>query len=534
MVVFIPSLWYNNRYIWSSFVGCPPVFTGRRPFHRPANRRKTLFGERTVLRVGKSIAKNTFFKFLLSVFNIIIPVIVGPYVNRVLGMDQVELYNSAVTMLNFFLIFATFGVYNYGIREINKVRDDKKALSQLFTNLFCFGLITSLLTSVFFGAYILFAVKADEQLVFSVMIIQVLANIFMVEWLNEALENYGFITMKTVIVRIISTVLLFLVVRHPEDAFLYAALMSVTVMVNNLVSFFYVKRQIPFDRSNLHIVRYIKPLFIMLVIANVNYLYTQLDRQFLLAGNVEGAVSNYMLPSNLINMILLVVQSFLLASVPRLSYYTSHGREEEYMALLDKSSRSYFMLVYPVCIGLFCLSYEAMYIYGSAKWVETSYQVLQVFSLRCIITSVYAVFTNQIMYLKNQEKNMVKILGFGGGLNLLFDALLFATGALTPVTAIASTGVAELIMLSVMYWFIRRRMRVEFHLFSFRNMKYLYYSLPFLPIVWGIRQFQLGVIPTSILAVGACGLYYGLLLLLTRDETLFFFLDKLRGKFHRS
>lgn len=484
--------------------------------------------------MGKSIAKNTFFKFLLSVFNIIIPVIVGPYVNRVLGTGQIELYNSSVTMLNFFLIFATFGVYNYGIREINKVRDDKKALSQLFTNLFCFGLITSLLTVLFYSLYVAFAVEKNEQLVFAVMVIQILANIFMVEWLNEALENYGFITTKTVVIRIISTILLFLVVRHPEDVLLYASLMSVTVLLNNLVSFVYVKRQIPFDFSNLRIARYIKPLFIMLIIANVNYLYTQLDRQFLLALDLEGAVSNYMLPSNLINMILLVVQSFLLASVPRLSYYTSHDREEEYLALLDKSSRSYFMLVYPVCIGLFCLSYEAMYIYGSDKWVETSYPVLQVFALRCIITSVYSVFTNQILYLKNQEKTMVKILGLGGGINLVFDSILFATGTLTPVSAIATTGVAELIMLSIMYWFIRRRMRVEFHLFAFRNMKYLYYSLPFIPIVWGIKLLSLGVVPTSVLAVGCCGLYYGLLLLLTKDEMLFFFLDKIKNKLRRS
>ena len=271
--------------------------------------------------MSKSIVKNTFYKFLLSVFNVIIPVLVGPYVNWLLGKEQMELYSSAITMLNFFLIFATFGVYNYGIREINRVRDDKAALSRLFTSLFSFSMITTLLTSAFYLGYILLAVEKGQQAVFSAMLIQILANAFMVEWLNEALENYGFITKKTILVRLISTVLLFLVVRRPDDVLAYALLMSVTVLVNNLVSFAYIKRRIPFDFSGVKLFRLLGPLSVMLIIANINYLYTQLDRLFLMGAVGQTALTEYTKPSDIINMILLVVQSFLLASVPRLSYY---------------------------------------------------------------------------------------------------------------------------------------------------------------------------------------------------------------------
>ena len=482
--------------------------------------------------MSKSIVKNTFYKFLLSVFNVIIPVLVGPYVNWLLGKEQMELYSSAITMLNFFLIFATFGVYNYGIREINRVRDDKAALSRLFTSLFSFSMITTLLTSAFYLGYILLAVEKGQQAVFSAMLIQILANAFMVEWLNEALENYGFITKKTILVRLISTVLLFLVVRRPDDVLAYALLMSVTVLVNNLVSFAYIKRRIPFDFSGVKLFRLLGPLSVMLIIANINYLYTQLDRLFLMGAVGQTALTEYTKPSDIINMILLVVQSFLLASVPRLSYYVSHGRKEEYLELLDKSSRSYFMLIYPVCVGMLCLSYEIIYFYASPKWLA-AVPVMQVFSLRCIITSVYSIFTNQIMYLHDRERAMVRILALGGGLNLLMDTVLTLSGWLTPGTAIASTGLAELVMLSVMYWFIRRRMGVAFRLFSFRNLKYLLYSLGFLPLTWLVRQLSLGVMPTALITVGLCGACYGVLLLLTRDEMLFFFLAKLRARFRQ-
>ena len=217
--------------------------------------------------MSKSILKNTLYKFSLSVFNIIIPVLVGPYINWLLGVEQVSLYNSANTMLTFFLIFATFGIYNFGVRETSRIKDDKAAVSALFTNLFCFGLITSLLTALGYGLYTLLAVPEKQQGVFALMLIQILANIFMVEWLNEALENYGFIAKKTMLIRCASTVFLFLTVTHPDDVMIYAGLMSVTVLANNLTSFVYIKRQIPFAFSAVRLGRYIKPLLLMLIIA---------------------------------------------------------------------------------------------------------------------------------------------------------------------------------------------------------------------------------------------------------------------------
>ena len=37
--------------------------------------------------MSKSISKNIIFKFLLNIFNVVVPIIIGPYVLRVLGPD---------------------------------------------------------------------------------------------------------------------------------------------------------------------------------------------------------------------------------------------------------------------------------------------------------------------------------------------------------------------------------------------------------------------------------------------------------------
>ena len=64
----------------------------------------------------------------IRVLNIIFPILTGTYVARVLDLTDYGYFNSVDTILSFFLPFATYGVYNYGLRAISNVKDNKKIL----------------------------------------------------------------------------------------------------------------------------------------------------------------------------------------------------------------------------------------------------------------------------------------------------------------------------------------------------------------------------------------------------------------------
>lgn len=480
--------------------------------------------------MSKSIIKNTVYKFTLSIFNIIIPLIVGRYVNGLLIKEDYGVYNDALGVFGFFLIFASFGIYNYGIREISKVRDDKKKLKSLFSNLFCFGVVTNVVVSLLYLFYVMFLVEGSQQAIFYTMLIQVVANTFLVEWVNEAVEAYGFITIKTVVVRIISTVLLFLVVTKPEHTFIYAVLIALTAVANNVSSFVYIRKKVGFDFTDIHLLRYIKPLSLLLIISNINVLYIQLDR--ILLGRVSESkvpVSEYWIPANLTNTVIAVVVSLIAVTIPRLNYYFSNNKKDEYNSLLEKSSRSYFMLIFPACVGIFTLGYEIMMIYGTENYVN-AYPVLQAFAVRFMIMSVYTIYANQIMYIHNKEKQLVLMLFAGGALNAVFKVVLFATKQLTPLTAIMTTVVAEVVLLSLLRRYIAKNLDVEFDIFSIKNMKYLYISFTFVPIVYGIKAIGLGVLLNCIIAVPLCCLVYFAILYFTKDDMLMLYVDKLKAR----
>ena len=86
--------------------------------------------------MAKSIKKNLIYNIILNVLNVLFPLITAPYVARVLLPENVGLYNFANTYAGYFALVAALGIPTYGVRAVAKCRDDKKALQDLFSEIF--------------------------------------------------------------------------------------------------------------------------------------------------------------------------------------------------------------------------------------------------------------------------------------------------------------------------------------------------------------------------------------------------------------
>ena len=184
--------------------------------------------------MDKSISRNIIFKFLLNIFNLVIPILIGPYALRKLGPEIMGTVNFSQTIFGYFFIFAGFGVYQYGLREVSRVRNDKEKLSSVFTSLFVFTIITNILTTVVYLVFINNKYYGTETYIACLILtFNLLSNVFYIEWMNEALENFGFITIKTIVVRIIYVVLLFATVKSSDNFKEYMMLLVLSTFLNN-------------------------------------------------------------------------------------------------------------------------------------------------------------------------------------------------------------------------------------------------------------------------------------------------------------
>lgn len=481
------------------------------------------------MKSKNSITKNIFYKLLLNIFNIAVPLIIGPYAAKAIGPTYMGRIYFSESIYTYFLIFATFGIYNYGLREISRIRDDKEKLSKLFSSLFTIGLISNSTVLIIYILFIFFNFSSQPQLpVLLIYSFTLFSNIFYVEWLCEATESFNFITTKTVIIRVFYIIFLFILVKNPSDYLTYAALNSLLFFFNYLSSFIYIKKNIKFNFSQLQLKKHVKPLIIILIMSNASILYSQLDKILLGSYVGETYVGYYNISQMLANMVNTMLLSIILVTIPRLSNILASLGSKPYEELLNKISKTYLAFLFPASIGMLVLSKEIiLLLYGNAY--AESIPVLKVFSIFIIVSGLDFLLVNSVFYVKKKEKLAMILVSSFGFINLIMKIILIKYNLLNHITAIASTTLVDFLLVTLEYTIIKRTLNVNMNLFSTDKLKYLLISLLFIPLTLMIKVFINNIILIIILGVVINTLLYALILFILKDEILLEILFKLKN-----
>lgn len=75
----------------------------------------------------KKLINNILFYIIKQVSAILFPMIIYPYVTRMLGVDNIGKVEYAKSIVQYFLLFAGLGISDYAIREGARIRDNKKS-----------------------------------------------------------------------------------------------------------------------------------------------------------------------------------------------------------------------------------------------------------------------------------------------------------------------------------------------------------------------------------------------------------------------
>lgn len=476
-----------------------------------------------------SLAKNAIYKVILNVFNLLVPLFVGPYIAGLLAPELYGIYNRVYAEFQVFFIIGAFGIYNYGVREISRVRNDKKKFGTIFTSLFVIGSLSNLIVTIFYIGYFIIRGNGIDRYVYLVMIIQMVSNVFYIEFVNEAVENYRFIALKTILIRIAYLIAIFAFVRKPDDVIVYSVIVSMTVLLNNMASFFFLKKQYKFDFQNLQILCHIIPLIVNLIFVNVELLYSQLDKVLLGAFVSDIAVTEYTLPTTLVGMISTIPLSLITVAIPRLSKYIGDNDKKSYMDTLKSTCRVYMAILIPMSFGVLVLSKEIMWLYSKDVYTYV-YPVLIAAAVSRIIYGYQSIMTYLVMYVNGLEKKLTLLLLGGGIVNIVLNFSLIIVGRLTPLTALLTTMLSVLIFIYSANRYAVSNLELRGVLFTKEIRRYFLVAIMFIPISIGVNFLQLGYIWNILIEVIACVGVYGIYMLLTKDPLVEVFIGKIRRK----
>lgn len=483
-----------------------------------------------------SIVKNSLYKGLLNIFNMVIPIIVTPYIYRVLSPSAMGEYDYANTIYSYFNLFGLLGILTYGIRELSRNRDDQEYVRKTYSALFSIGIISNLICFLIFAAFSYFAFH-DNSSMFTLLIIlslNLISNFFNTEWINEAFEDFRFIAIKTAIIRLIYVVCIFIFIKSSEDIWIYALMVTISNFLNYIISFFYSQKYTKFSVFSFSFdwttIKKVLPfLFFILLLENSGMLYTYLDRVMLGAYSSPEEVAYYSVGQRIMEICKALLITITYVSLPRLSYYL--GKDDKlYCDSLNKLFSTIMMLCIPLAVGLCVTGENIVLLFAGGQYTEATLP-LMIFSIRVITLMIEGVTAQQVLFLHRKEKLVAVINIIFGLFNLILNYLLVKFDILTPVGAISTTLFVEIGVIAAEIIYIKRKYNIDICIFSKRNLKYLAASLLFIPIAIGVRHFELNNILTLIAISFSCLIIYFGIMRLSKDMIYIEVSEKIKQTF---
>lgn len=235
----------------------------------------------------KSIAKNYIYNLIYQMLTILLPLITTPYLSRVLGAEPIGIYGYTISIVTYFILFGTLGVSMYGQREIAYLQQDKKGRSKTFWEIIILRTVTLSISILLF--YLIYGRSGEYALYYRILIVQLVANLFDISWLFQGIEEFDKTVVRNLIVKLLSLVLIFVLIKTPNDLWKYFVIYVGAELIGNITLWFYLPKY--FEKVNikeLKIVKHIKPTISLFLPQIAIQIYTVLDKTMI------GVITNSM------------------------------------------------------------------------------------------------------------------------------------------------------------------------------------------------------------------------------------------------
>ena len=430
----------------------------------------------------KSIGQNMIYNTLLTVSNFLFPLLTFPYVSRVLsaiGPGRVAYVNS---IINYFLYFSMLGIPAYGLRECVKVRDDREKLSQLYQELLCINLVSTIIAYVGLFLAVIYTPKfLQYKNMFISMCMIILLTTIGVEWLYKALEEYRYITLRSLVMRGITVVLTFIFVRDKNDYIAYGILTVFATSASYIFNLYHVRKYVDFKITRkLSLKKHLTPILILFASTIILTIYNNFDISMLGSFSTEDEVGVYNAALKIKNIILALSTSVTAVMISRMVDSYAKNDMNRAKRLLEKSIKVSMVLALPL-LTFVAINAKDIIVFICGKDFVDAVPTLRVLCI-CIVPLILTnVFGNQVLIPLGMEKRFTISVFIGLIINIILNMLLIfrygATGA--AVATLASE-------LWNVYYMGTGRKDIALHL-----LKAINYFKYILPLVLSVIAFYL-------------------------------------------
>lgn len=404
-----------------------------------------------------SLKKNIFYSGLLTTANYIFPLITYPYVSRVLGVSNIGLCNFVDSIINYFLLISSLGIGVVGIREIAKNKSDKVGLQETFSKLFTINTISTTI-ALFVLIITMHAVPRLEENyeLMWIGVLKLLFNYLLVEWFFKGLEDFKYVTNRTIIVRILYVASVFVFIKKPDDVVVYYLLTTATIIINAIINVIYARKYVKFQLCFHSLKDYAKSLCLLGFYSVLTSFYTTFNVAYLGFVSTDIEVGYYTTSTKIHSIILMAFTAVTGVLMPRMASILAQRKYDEYEKLIKKSVLILLIFSIP-CVILIELMAPFIINVIAGPGYEGAILPLRIIAPLVLIIGIEQILITQSLMPMGKDKAVLINSILGASVGILANIIL--TPYLASVGSAIVWVISEIIVMISAYFFFTREWR---------------------------------------------------------------------------
>lgn len=476
-----------------------------------------------------SVKKNIIYQSVYQILLVLLPLVTSPYISRVLGAEGVGVYSYTNSIIYFFLMAANLGIVNYGGRTIAALSHKPEEMSRAFWGIyFCHGTITVLVTAAYFLS--LFFSDSKYVDVSFCQSFQLLAALFDITWFFTGIQRFKVTVIRNIIVRLITVVLIFVLVKERGDVWKYILLLSVGNFIGQAAVWSQLKAYIRFVKVPFkEIFSHLKPMFILFIPVVAMSVYKYMDKLMLPNLSTMSELGFYENSEKIMTIPLGLITSLGVVMLPKMASLISTGNRKQSIGLLATSMRFSLCLAFAMTFGLIGIAPTFAPIFFGEEFTVCG-QLIAYIAVTILFMTWANTIRTQYLIPNHKDKAFIVSVIVGSVVNLSVNLLLIPR--LGAAGAIAGTVLAEASVAALHTFYSYKELEIK---------KYLKQSVFFLipgvlmaVVIRGIAAVMGQSILSLIVQVGVGGALYLILsflyLYLSKDPVVRAFLKKILKK----
>lgn len=408
-----------------------------------------------------NVIKNFFYNVGYQVLIIIVPLILAPYISRVVGPDGVGTYSYTYSIVTLFGLFANLGMAKYGNREISKCGDDREKRTQVFSEL----LSVKLSCSVIVLAAYLCIVKilgGEYTVALFIQVFNLLSFMLDISWFFWGMQEFRITTAVCALFNTISIFFIFSFVKTESDVGIYIFILAFRALLIQLCPWIFVPRYADVKVSwRLIMGRHWKSLTLLFFPVFAKYLYSMMDR--IMIGNMVGIteVGYYENAQSITLTAVTVLTAIGDVVMPRMTLLYDRRETKKAGELFYGVFHVVSFLAVGIMFGFIAVADDFIPWFYGEKF-ESCILLLQMIAPVVLFAGYSDLIRNVFLLPKYMDKEYVIALLSGAAVNFVINYVLI--GRFGSAGAIVGTVCAEMLVMVVQLWFVKSDIKVTYFL----------------------------------------------------------------------